>query len=88
MVNLPVDKDEKQSSDIELINSIFAPIIKDEDESLSVEIKSGILGVAIFLLLSTNKGNDLLRGYSKNTQTTKLVLSIVSAAAFYMYLTN
>lgn len=80
--DLPIDKDETKSPDLELVNSIFIP---NEQGLLSKEVKLAIIGVVLLYALFRDKAQTYIYGITKNDNMTKgITVGIVIIILFLL----
>ena len=80
--DLPIDKDESNSPDLELVNSIFIP---QEQGMMSKEIKLLIIGIVLLYGLFRESSQSYLYGITKNDNMTKAItVGIVIIALFLL----
>jgi hypothetical protein len=80
--DLPIDKDESESPDLELVNSIFIP---QEKGMMSKEIKLLIIGIVLLYGLFRESSQSYLYGITKNDNMTKAItVGIVVISLFLL----
>jgi hypothetical protein len=78
--DIPVDRDETVSPDIELINSIFSP---KEPELIPREVKLFLIGAVFMYLLFTQTSQSTIYKVSKNDNITKVIIVILVILIVY-----
>ena len=80
--DLPIDKDETNSPDIDLVNSIFVP---KEQGLLSKEIKLAIIRIVLLYGLFREQAQTYIYGITKNDNMTKgITVGIVIIVLFLL----
>ena len=80
--DLPIDKDESNSPDLELVNSIFIP---QEQGLVSKEIKLCIIGIVLLYAFFRDSSQRYLYGITKNDDMTKgITVGIVIIILFLL----
>jgi hypothetical protein len=78
--DIPVDRDETVSPDIELINSIFSP---KEPELIPREVKLFLIGAVFMYLLFTQSSQSTIYKVSKNDNITKVIIVVLVLLIVY-----
>ena len=78
--DIPVDRDETVSPDLELINSIFSP---KEPELIPKEVKLFLIGAVFMYLLFTQTSQSTIYKVSKNDNITKVIIVILVILIVY-----
>ena len=78
--DIPVDRDETVSPDIELINSIFSP---KEPELIPREVKLFLIGAVFMYLLFTQTSQSTIYKVSKNDNITKVIIVVLVILIVY-----
>jgi hypothetical protein len=78
--DIPVDRDETVSPDLELINSIFAP---KEPELIPRELKLFLIGAVFMYLLFTQTSQSTIYKVSKNDNITKVIIVVLVILIVY-----
>ena len=68
--DLPIDKDETTSPDLDFVNSIFLPA---KQSFISKEIKIVLFGIVLLYGLFTNSSQRYLYGITKDDNLTKVI---------------
>jgi VanZ family protein len=80
--DLPIDKDDTKSPDLELVNSIFVP---NEQGLLTKEIKLAIIGIVLLYGLFREQAQTYIYGITKNDNMTKgITVGIVIIVLFLL----
>ena len=80
--DLPIDKDDTKSPDLELVNSIFIP---KEEGLVSKEIKLAIVGIVLLYVLFREQAQTYIYGITKNDNMTKgITVGIVIIILFLL----
>jgi hypothetical protein len=80
--DLPIDKDESKSPDLELVNSVFVP---QEQGLVSKEIKLAIIGIVLLYGLFRDSSQSYIYGITKNDNMTKgITVGIVIIVLFLL----
>jgi hypothetical protein len=80
--DLPIDKDESKSPDLELVNSVFVP---QEQGLVSKEIKLAIIGIVLLYGLFRDSSQSYIYGITKNDNMTKgITVGIVIITLFLL----
>ena len=78
--DIPVDRDETVSPDLELINSIFSP---KEPELIPREVKLFLIGAVFMYLLFTQTSQSTIYKVSKNDNITKVIIVVLVILIVY-----
>ena len=78
--DIPVDRDETLSPDLELVNSIFAP---KEPELIPREVKLFLIGAVFMYLLFTQTSQTTIYKVSKNDSITKVIIVLIVLLVVY-----
>jgi hypothetical protein len=78
--DIPVDRDETVSPDLELINSIFSP---KEPELIPKEVKLFLIGAVFMYLLFTQTSQSTIYKVSKNDSITKVIIVVLVLLIVY-----
>ena len=80
--DLPIDKDESKSPDLELVNSVFVP----QEQGLgSKEIKRAVIGIVLLYGLFRDSSQSYIYGITKNDNMTKgITVGIVIITLFLL----
>jgi len=78
--DIPVDRDESVSPDLELINSIFSP---KEPELIPKEVKLFLIGAVFMYLLFTQTSQSTIYKVSKNDNITKVIIVVLVILIVY-----
>ena len=78
--DIPVDRDETLSPDLELVNSIFAP---KEPELIPREVKLFLIGAVFMYLLFTQTSQTTIYKVSKNDSITKVIIVLIVILVVY-----
>jgi hypothetical protein len=78
--DIPVDRDETVSPDLELINSIFSP---KEPELIPKEVKLFLIGAVFMYLLFTQTSQSTIYKVSKNDNITKVIIVVLVLLIVY-----
>ena len=78
--DIPVDRDETLSPDLELVNSIFAP---KEPELIPREVKLFLIGAVFMYLLFTQTSQTTIYKVSKNDSITKVIIVLIVLLIVY-----
>ena len=78
--DIPVDRDETLSPDLELVNSIFAP---KEPELIPREVKLFLIGAVFMYLLFTQTSQTTIYKVSKNNSITKVIIVLIVILIVY-----
>ena len=78
--DIPVDRDETVSPDLELINSIFDP---KEPELIPREVKLFLIGAVFMYLLFTQTSQSTIYKVSKNDSITKVIIVVLVILIVY-----
>ena len=78
--DIPVDRDETLSPDLELVNSIFAP---KEPELIPREVKLFLIGAVFMYLLFTQTSQTTIYRVSKNDSITKVIIVLIVILVVY-----
>jgi hypothetical protein len=78
--DIPVDRDETVSPDLELINSIFSP---KEPELIPRELKLFLIGAVFMYLLFTQTSQSTIYKVSKNDNITKVIIVVLVILIVY-----
>ena len=78
--DIPVDRDETLSPDLELVNSIFAP---KEPELIPREVKLFLIGAVFMYLLFTQTSQTTIYRVSKNDSITKVIIVLIVLLVVY-----
>jgi len=80
--DLPIDKDESKSPDLDLVNSVFVP---QEQGLVSKEIKLAIIGIVLLYGLFRDSSQSYIYGITKNDNMTKgITVGIVIIVLFLL----
>ena len=77
--DIPVDRDETVSPDLELINSIFAP----SQDLIPKEVKLFLIGAVFMYLLFTQTSQSTIYKVSKNDNITKVIIVLLVILIVY-----
>jgi|LauGreStaDraftv2_3_1035109.scaffolds.fasta_scaffold219863_2 hypothetical protein len=78
--DIPVDRDETVSPDLDLINSIFSP---KEPELIPREVKLFLIGAVFMYLLFTQTSQSTIYKVSKNDSITKVIIVVLVLLIVY-----
>jgi hypothetical protein len=78
--DIPVDRDETVSPDLDLINSIFSP---KEPELIPREVKLFLIGAVFMYLLFTQTSQSAIYKVSKNDNITKVIIVVLVILIVY-----
>ena len=78
--DIPVDRDETVSPDLDLINSIFSP---KEPELIPREVKLFLIGAVFMYLLFTQTSQSTIYKVSKNDNITKVIIVVLVLLIVY-----
>jgi hypothetical protein len=78
--DIPVDRDETVSPDLDLINSIFSP---KEPELIPREVKLFLIGAVFMYLLFTQTSQSTIYKVSKNDSITKVIIVVLVLLVVY-----
>ncbi len=77
--DIPVDRDESVSPDLELINSIFDP----SQDLIPKEVKLFLIGAVFMYLLFTQTSQSTIYKVSKNDSITKVIIVVLVILIVY-----
>jgi hypothetical protein len=77
--DIPVDRDESVSPDLELINSIFSP----SQDLIPKEVKLFLIGAVFMYLLFTQTSQSTIYKVSKNDNITKVIIVVLVLLIVY-----
>ncbi len=77
--DIPVDRDETVSPDLELINSIFDP----SQDLIPKEVKLFLIGAVFMYLLFTQTSQSTIYKVSKNDSITKVIIVVLVILIVY-----
>jgi hypothetical protein len=82
---LPVDEQTPPSQDIKMLMQVFAPEEPSKFSDMTYNLKLGAIAVILFIVLHQPPIFNLVQQYTKNTNTSKIVVFAIIVIVLYIY---